>query len=82
MKKSKLLILSLIALLMVIGLVLISCDEKDKCSGKCVHDGTDEYVGKYCDRPISYEDAKCQDKCNAVGARNDKQPGVFRCNCN
>jgi hypothetical protein len=64
MKKSKLLIVGLIGLLLAVGMILAGCD-KD-CAGGCYADETTVH-GDYCDDPTGtcpyfngeYSDVKC-----------------------
>jgi len=79
MKKSKLLILGLIGLLMVIGLVIAGCKEPaDECKGKCFYEPeTNSSVD--CQDPMGNFYAVCYKTCNVVSTNNF--PWKVKCNC-
>jgi hypothetical protein len=81
MKKGKLLALGLIGLLMVIGLVLISCDEKDICNGKCYYDPNSTLGSKGAECYGGLNDAKCSSTCAAEYARKTLLSYRVNCDC-
>jgi hypothetical protein len=80
MKKSKLLVLGLIGLLMVIGLVIAGCkDPADECKGSCFYDRELD-SGVDCQDPLYKGYAVCNKTCSAVYANNHK-PYIWNVKC-
>ena len=68
MKKSKLLILGLIGLLMVLGVIFIGCNHYDECDGKCKY-VPDNPNATICHRPFdSFAYDECYHYCAAYDA--------------
>ena len=81
MKKSKLLVLGLIGLMMMVGLVLFSC--KSKCDGNCVADAVDNWaVDNWSkSKPCTTYDY-CYDSCKAMKNWDKRGSGTtYKCDC-
>ncbi|GBU28177.1 hypothetical protein R84B8_01735 [Treponema sp. R8-4-B8] len=65
MKKSKLLILGLLALMLAGGLVLASCSQK--CNGGC---NFDMFMGNECDTGTKNCSNRCNGNCGNYGCSN------------
>ena len=84
MKKSKLLILGLIGLLIVLGVIFFGCNRYDKCDGKCNYTPSDSgsknilICNNHFDA-IGYD--KCYRECAAGQALAGDYYFSASCNC-
>jgi len=83
MKKSKLLIVGLIGVLMVLGVIFIGCNDHEKCDGKCHYYPDDRYQNNvntctHLDN-IGYDD--CYKECAARQAYENGSIFETSCNC-
>jgi len=80
MKKSKLLILGLISLLMVLGVIFFGCNKYDKCAGKCkyVPDSSNAAICQHLD---SFGYDECYHYCAAYKAYEIDASYSVSCNC-
>jgi len=79
MKKSKLLILGVIALLLVLGLFIAGCELKEVCEGKCYWDRSASPIYAGCSNNY-----KCHRDCSPFEAwRNQGNAPYYRviCDC-